>query len=97
MDGGVPGDLAGGAAAGADVVDGADVAAVEAEAGAEMEHAFVGWVGFREGEGGGRGGGVGNGEVREGGVEVIEGEREGPAGDGTGPFVVHACEADFRA
>ena len=47
MDGGVPGDLAGGDAAGAYVVDGADVAAVEAEAGAEMEHAFIGRVGIR--------------------------------------------------
>ena len=53
VDGGVPGDLAGGAGARADVVDGADVTAVEAEAGAEVEHAFVGWVGGREGEGGG--------------------------------------------
>ena len=46
VDGSVPGDLGGGAAAGADVVDGADVAAVEAEARAELEHAFVGGVGF---------------------------------------------------
>ena len=46
VDGGVPGDLAAGAAAGADVVDCADIAAVEAEAGAELEHAFVGGVGF---------------------------------------------------
>lgn len=47
VDGGVPGDLAGGVAAGADVVDGADVATVETDAGAEMEHAFVGCVGRR--------------------------------------------------
>ena len=33
----------------------------------------------------------------EGGVEVVEGEREGAAGDGAGPFVVHAYETDFRA
>lgn len=45
VDGGVPGDLAGGAGAGADVVYRADVAAVEAEAGAQLEHAFVGGVG----------------------------------------------------
>lgn len=46
VDGSVPGDLAGCAAAGADVVDGADVAAVEADAGPELEHAFVGGVVF---------------------------------------------------
>ncbi len=45
VDGGVPGDLGGGRGAGADVVDGADVAAIEAEARAGAEHGFVGWVG----------------------------------------------------
>lgn len=45
VDGGVPGDLGGGRRAGADVVDGADVAAIEAEARAGAEHGFVGWVG----------------------------------------------------
>lgn len=44
MDGGVPGDLGGGRGAGADVVDGADVAAGESEARAGAEHGFVGWV-----------------------------------------------------
>jgi hypothetical protein len=38
--------LAGCVAAWADVVYCADVAAVKAEAGAQVEHVFVGWVGF---------------------------------------------------
>lgn len=50
MHGGVPGCLAGGIATWADVVHGADVAAVESEAGARVEHVFVGWVGFGGGE-----------------------------------------------
>ena len=58
QDWGIPGCLGGGGCAGADIVYGADVAAVEAEAGAGVEHlAVVGvggevgeWVG--EGEGG---------------------------------------------
>lgn len=45
MDGRIPCDLAGGVAAGADIVYGADVAAVEAEAGAVLEHVTVGRVG----------------------------------------------------
>lgn len=45
MDGGVPGDACGGGLARAGVVYGADVAAVEADAGAALEEGAVGWVG----------------------------------------------------
>lgn len=45
VDGGVPRDLAGGVAAGTDVVYRADVAAVEAEAGAVLEHVAIVRVG----------------------------------------------------
>lgn len=51
MDGGVPGGLAGCIASGPDVVDGADVAAVETEAGPGVEHVFVGLAGLRERKG----------------------------------------------
>lgn len=44
------GNLAGGVAAGADVIYGAYVAAVKTEAGTEVEHVSVGWVGWREGK-----------------------------------------------
>lgn len=56
MDGVAPGGLARGGLAGADVVDGADVAAVEADAGAGAEVGFPGWVG-------GGGEGCGEGEL----------------------------------
>ena len=45
MDGGIPCDLAGGAAAGTDVIHGADIAAVKAETWASVEHATEGRVG----------------------------------------------------
>ncbi len=51
VDGRVPGRLGGGIAARTYVVYGADVAAVEAEAGSDLEHAFVAGVSVREGEG----------------------------------------------
>ena len=47
VDGVVPCNLAGSVAAGADVIDSADVAAVKAEAGAVVEHVAVGRVGGR--------------------------------------------------
>lgn len=50
VNGGVPGDLGGGGGAGADVVHCADVATVEAEARAGVEHVGVGWVGWGEGK-----------------------------------------------
>lgn len=43
--------MACGVAAGPDIVYCADVAAVETEAGAGLEHVFVGWVRGREGDG----------------------------------------------
>lgn len=46
MNGGIPGDLAGGVAARSDVINGADVAAIEAEAGTVLEHVTVGRVGW---------------------------------------------------
>lgn len=61
--GGVPGDGGGGGGAGPDVVDGADVDAAEAEAGAVLEHVDVSGVFGGEGEGEGgmerRSGGLG--------------------------------------
>lgn len=45
MDERIPGVLAGGVAAGTDVIHGADVAAVEAEAGPVLEHVAVGGIG----------------------------------------------------
>ena len=45
MDGSIPCDLASGVSTRTDVVYGADVAAVEAEAGATMEHVTVRRVG----------------------------------------------------
>ena len=50
MHGGIPGDLGGGRGAGADIIDFADVAAVKAEAGADVEHVRVGWVDLGEWE-----------------------------------------------
>ena len=45
MHGRVPADLAGGVTTGPDVIYGADVAAVEAEAGAGLEHVAVSGIG----------------------------------------------------
>lgn len=58
VDGRVPGDGGGRGLAGACVVDGANVAAVEADAGAALEEGAVGWVdgGDHEGHDGGLGG-----------------------------------------
>lgn len=99
MDGGVPGGLGGGRGARADVVDGADVAAVEADARAGAEHGFVGGVGGGQGEGW-RGERWRRrkleGEGGERGI-VAEGGGKRGAGDGAGKGVVHRCEAIFGA
>lgn len=44
MNGGVPGYVGGGGCSGSGVIDSTDVAAVEADAGAVVEHLFVGRV-----------------------------------------------------
>ena len=51
VNGRVEGYLAGCVTAGPDVVYGADIATVEAKAGADMEHVFVGWIGLGKREG----------------------------------------------
>ena len=49
----------------------------------------------------GNGSGVGMGfdtaEGWESVIQIIDGEGERPAGNGAGPFVMHACESDFGA
>ena len=90
-------NLAGGVATGANVVHGADVAAIEAEAGPQVKHAFVGWVGICEGEWVRFGNGFANAEGWEFVIQIIDGEGQRPAGNGAGPFVMHACESDFGA
>lgn len=99
-----------GGGAGAVIVDGADVAAVEADAGAVTKHGFVGRVGGVQGDGR-KGRGTGEGAERgvvgqcEGGYVEGPGRREvsvgsgwkGEAGYGRRPGVVHGCEAVFMA
>ena len=101
MDGRVPRDLGGRGGARADVVDGADVAAIEADAGMVLEEVRVGGVLGEEGEEGGRWRNVGReGEQvdEDGGVGGGWGRRwEGCAVEVASEVVVHGCEAELGA